>query len=229
MAKSRKNLRTNSSRRIFFRRQQRRKKRSQNERGYASFIVFSQTSRTDGVFRNDKNVLRGSKMIHIISLTRRKSRSQYYPLPRTWTRFLLFALMILCLLRQVRPISPTRMSAHGLFHVIAAPVQPETILREIPQSSPYRNRDFVVDREGEMPIFAKSPTFPTSQPDLPNPNEFRQSMSSTPVSVASFPTYDAGTDEIPRSRSLDPIKVTRAKKGTTGKKKRTAKPEVQAS
>jgi len=88
----------------------------------------------------------------------------------------------------------------------------------------------VVDREGEMPTFAKSSTLPTSQPIFPNPNEFRQSMSSTPVSVSSFPTYDAGDDEIPRSRSLDPIKVTRSKKkGTTGKKKRTSKPEIAAT
>lgn len=85
----------------------------------------------------------------------------------------------------------------------------------------------MVDREGEMPAFAKSSTLSTSQPGFPNPNEFRQSMSSTPVSVSSFPIYDAGDDEVPRSRSLDPIKVTRSKKkGTTGKKKRTSKPEV---
>lgn len=80
-----------------------------------------------------------------------------------------------------------------------------------------------------MPTFVKPPTLPTSHPDFSNPNEFRQSMSSTPVSVASFPVYDAGVDEDPRSRSLDPIKVTRAKKGATGKKKRTPKPEVAAS
>ena len=116
-----------------------------------------------------------------------------------------------------------------LFHFTVAPVLPETILREHSQPSTHQNREFLVDREGEMPTFTKPSAFPTSQPALPNPNEFRQSMSSTPVSVASFPTYDVGTDEIPRSRSLDPIKVTRAKKGTTGKKKRTAKPEVQAS
>jgi hypothetical protein len=81
-----------------------------------------------------------------------------------------------------------------------------------------------------MPTFAKSSILPTSRLALPNPNESHQSTSSTPVSVASFPVYDAGNDEISRSRSLDPIKVTRPKKkGTTGKKKRTAKPEVAAS
>ena len=88
----------------------------------------------------------------------------------------------------------------------------------------------MVDREGEMPKFAKSSTFPAPQPAYPNPNELRQSMTSTPVSVASLPVYDAGDDEIPRSRSLDPIKVTRSKKkGTAGKKKRTSKPEVAVS
>ena len=80
----------------------------------------------------------------------------------------------------------------------------------------------MVEREGEMPIFTK--------PSLPNPNDLRQSMSSTPVSVASVPIYDPGNFDVPRSRSLDPIKVTRSKKkGTTGKKKRTSKPEVAAS
>lgn len=80
----------------------------------------------------------------------------------------------------------------------------------------------MVDREGEMPTFAKLP--------LPDPNEFRQSVSSTPVSVSSIPIYDTGNDDIHRSRSLDPIKVTRSKKkGTTGKKKRTTKPEAAAS
>jgi hypothetical protein len=65
---------------------------------------------------------------------------------------------------------------------------------------------------------------------LANPNEFRQSTSSTPISVASFPIHDVGEDNVPRSRSLDPIKVTRPKKkGTTGKKKRTSKLEVAAS
>jgi hypothetical protein len=96
-------------------------------------------------------------------------------------------------------------------------VRPETILREDPQSS-RRKREFVVDREGEMPTFVK--------PSLLNTDEPRQSVSSTPVSVSSFPIYDTGGDEVARSRSLDPIKVTRSKKkGTTGKK-RTSKPEV---
>lgn len=78
-----------------------------------------------------------------------------------------------------------------------------------------------------MPIFAKSSMLPAPQSGFANPNEFRQSMSSTPVSVLSVPMYDAGDDENPRSRSLDPIKVTRSKKkGATGKKKRTSKPEI---
>ena len=80
-----------------------------------------------------------------------------------------------------------------------------------------------------MPTFARPSTSLTPQPAFPNPNEFRQSMSSTPVSVVSFSIHDVGADEVPRSRSLDPIKVTRQKKGTAGKKKRTAKPEVAAS
>jgi len=77
-----------------------------------------------------------------------------------------------------------------------------------------------------MPAFAKPSTLPTLPPGFPS--EFRQSMSSTPVSVASLAVHDVGVDETPRSRSLDPIKVTRPKKGTTGKKKRT-KPEAAPS
>lgn len=108
-----------------------------------------------------------------------------------------------------------------LTHLGTAPALPENVLREEFQSS-HQKREFVVDREGEMPAFAKPP--------LPNPNELRQSMSSTPVSVSSIPIHDTGNDDIPRSRSLDPIKVTRSKKkGTTGKKKRTSKPEVAAA
>ena len=179
------------------------------------------------IFRSDWNALRGSRMIHTTSLIGRRSRSQRHPLPQTSIRFLSSALMILCLLRQVRPVPPARMSPR--YSPIAVPVQAETILREDYQPSIHQRQEFVVDREGEMPTFAKPSTPPISQPALPNPNEFPQSMSSTPVSVASFPIYDVGVDEIHRSRSLDPIKVTRPKKGATGKKKRTAKPEVAAT
>ena len=169
-------------------------------------------------------------MIHITSLTRRKSRSQYHLLPRTSTQSLSSVSMILCPLLQVRPVLPTEIPLLYSFCSIAAPVRPETILREGPQTPPHQKQKFVVDREGEMPAFAKSSTLPIPQLTFPNPNEFRQSMSSTPVSVLSFPTHDAGDDEIPRSRSLDPIKVTRSKKkGTTGKKKRTPKPEAAAT
>ena len=72
-----------------------------------------------------------------------------------------------------------------------------------------------------MPIFPQS--------FLPNLNELHQSMSSTPVSASSVPIYDAEGGDIPRSRSLDPIKVTRPKKKGTTKKKRTSKPEIVAS
>ena len=111
------------------------------------------------------------------------------------------------------------MPPHSSLHLGAAPAQPEIVLREIFQQPQQQKREFVVDREGEMPAFVK--------PSLPNPDELRESMSSTPVSVSSFPIYDAGENDIPRSRSLDPIKVTPSKKkGVAGKKKRTPKPEV---
>lgn len=131
-------------------------------------------------------------------------------------------------LDDLMPVAPSKSFptctnvANSLLHLGAAPALPETILRGDFQPSPHQKREFVVDREGEMPTFAK--------PSLPNPNELRQSMTSTPVSVSSFPVDDAGNDNAPRSRSLDPIKVTRSKKkGTTGRKKRTPKPEVAAS
>lgn len=169
-------------------------------------------------------------MTHITSLTRRKSRSRHHPLPRTSTRSPSFVSMILCPLRQVRPILLVEMPLPRLLRFIVAPVQLDTVLREVSQPSPHQNREFVVEREGEMPTPAKSSTSPTPRPTFANLNESRQSMSSTPVSVASFPIYDVGDDEIPRSRSLDPIKVTRSKKkGTAGKKKRTSKPEVAAT
>lgn len=157
-------------------------------------------------------------MTHTTSSIRRNMRSNQHPLPRTSTQYPLFASMILCPSHQVRPFAFAQMSPRFLLHLGAAPTLPETILREDFQSSSHQKQEFVVDREGEMPTFVK--------PSLPNPNELRQAMSSTPVSVSSAPI----DDDIPRSRSLDPIKVTRSrKKGTTGKKKRTSKPEVAAS
>jgi len=139
-------------------------------------------------------------------------------------------------LDDLMPVAPgashsTRTFVTAPFNSIVAPVRPETILRENTQPSAHQNREFVVDREGEMPAFANpsTSTLPAIQSTFPNPNEFRQSMSSTPVSVASFRVHDVGVDGTPRSSSLDPIKVTRQKKGTTGKKKRTTKPEVTAN
>jgi len=200
--------------------------KAERERVGFIYSVHPDLSHRWSISRNGVNVSRGSRMIRITSLTRRKSRSRHHPLPWTLTRFLLSVSMILCLLRQVSPIPPAHSSPHYSFNFITAPARPETILREISQSSSHQNREFIIDREGEMPAFAKASTLPTPRPAFQNPNEFRQSMSSTPVSVASFPSYDVGVDEIPRSRSLDPIKVTRSKKGATGKKKRTTKPGV---
>jgi hypothetical protein len=171
------------------------------------------------MFRNGWNVSRGSRTILTTSSIRRSSRNHWLPLPRTWTRYQLFILVILCQSRRVSPFPFAYVLAHSLLCLCIAPALAETILREDLQPPPHQKREFVVDREGEMPTLAKPP--------LPNPNELRQSMTSTPVSVSSFLIHDAGGDDVPRSRSLDPIKVTRSKKkGTTGKKKRTSKPEV---
>lgn len=173
------------------------------------------------MFRNDWNALRDSRMIRITSSIRKNLSNLQLPLPPMSTRYLLFVLMTLCLSHRVCTFILAQIS-HSLLHPGAVPTPRETILRGDLQSSPHQKREFVVDREGEMPTLAKLP--------LPNPNEFRQSMSSTPVSVSSLLIHEGGDDDVPRSRSLDPIKVTRSKKkGTTGKKKRTPKPEVAAS
>lgn len=60
------------------------------------------------------------------------------------------------------------------------------------------------------------------------PTTERPTPTSRPLTtISSFPVYNAGDDEVPRTSTPDPIKVTRPKKkGTgTGKKKRTAKVE----
>ncbi|KAG9222260.1 hypothetical protein CCMSSC00406_0006557 [Pleurotus cornucopiae] len=72
----------------------------------------------------------------------------------------------------------------------------------------------VIDRVGEMPEGA------IASPPLPQQSSSRPS---TPAQSSSFPTYDVAEDiDIPRTNSMDPIKVTRVKKKKgTGKKKPT--------
>lgn len=88
------------------------------------------------------------------------------------------------------------------------------ILRE-DDSVPAASREFVVDREGEMPAIIKPPS--------PVPATIHRSS----PAPSSFNVYDAGDDEVPRTSTPDPIKVTRSKKkaATGTKKKRTPKVE----
>ena len=66
------------------------------ERERVGFIypVLADLSCQRPISRNGVNALRGSRMIHIISLTRRKSKSRHHPLLWTLTRFLSFVSMI---------------------------------------------------------------------------------------------------------------------------------------
>lgn len=78
-------------------------------------------------------------------------------------------------------------------------------------------KEFVIDREGEMPVGAV-----TQEPSTPVPGT-RASTSKlvapTPSRTSSYPAYET-PDEIIRTSTPDPIKVTRPKKKVT-KKKRT--------
>jgi len=101
--------------------------------------------------------------------------------------------------------------------------------------SEFTRQTFVIDKIGEMPQGAVSPPIPaqipreSSTPSIGNGGTGR----STPLS--SFPQYEV-EDEISRTSTPPPIKVTRVKKKTrvasgsgSGKKKRTADPESRSS
>ncbi|KDQ63013.1 hypothetical protein JAAARDRAFT_75593 [Jaapia argillacea MUCL 33604] len=93
-------------------------------------------------------------------------------------------------------------------------------LRDIPRrSSPV---SFVVDRQGEMP---NSTPLRTSSP-APAPSTPQRNGTPPPPAQPSYLVYEP-VDDIPRTTTPQPIKVTRAKKKGTGtasgKKKRTGK------
>jgi len=79
-------------------------------------------------------------------------------------------------------------------------------------------REFIVDREGEMPTIIKSPS-PLSALAAGSVVANNQRTLSP---FQTFQAYDTGEDEVPRTTTPDPIKVTRSKKKGTGKK-RTSK------
>lgn len=80
---------------------------------------------------------------------------------------------------------------------------------------------FEIDRDGEMPegaIISKGSTSThTSRQQTPVPSD---GSASTVPRLSSFPPYEL-PDELIRTSTPEPIKVTRAKKKGTGKKKRT--------
>lgn len=97
----------------------------------------------------------------------------------------------------------------------------ETIDNRLPSlralAHPYPAQSFVIEKDGEMPEGALDrPSPPTSHPQTPTP---AQSKAPTPLPASSFPHYDEVVDDVTRTSTPDPIKVTRPKKAT-GKKKR---------
>lgn len=87
---------------------------------------------------------------------------------------------------------------------------------------------FIIDREGEMPKGAISPTL--SQP-APTPGSQRHSRAHSPAlngnGNGTFPPPTFAPyiveDEVPRTGTPEPIKVVRAKKKGTGTGKKTKK------
>jgi len=103
-----------------------------------------------------------------------------------------------------------------------ASVQPEPKLPSmlLASATPTPPEFFVIDKDGEMPEgFVPSPTLlQHPKPSLSPPPG--RSIPDPPVSL--FPQYVVD-DDIPRTGTPEPIKVTRAKKkgAGTGKKKKT--------
>ncbi|KAJ7754976.1 adaptin N terminal region-domain-containing protein [Mycena maculata] len=95
-----------------------------------------------------------------------------------------------------------------IYFILPIPTLPSLREDYTPSSS------FVIDRDGEMPAGAVAPSLVPSRTMTPVSPE-----SSTPARMmSSFPQYEV--DEI-RTSTPEPIKVTRPKKKTPGKKKRT--------
>lgn len=78
---------------------------------------------------------------------------------------------------------------------------------------------FIIEKDGEMPEGAISTSASSSRRHTPALPEL---SAPTPLRVTSFPEYEVpGEDGSTRTSTPDAIKVTRAKKKGTGKKKRT--------
>ncbi|KII93311.1 hypothetical protein PLICRDRAFT_672814 [Plicaturopsis crispa FD-325 SS-3] len=111
------------------------------------------------------------------------------------------------------------------------PFTPSPDDSRLPSLRPSRStHNFTVDRDGEMPVGAVSPSAPTTVPPsrLHTPISFDRTTAPPPIS--SFQQYEV-PDDATRTSTPEPIKVVRAKKkGTgTGRKKRTPKLESSTS
>jgi hypothetical protein len=87
-----------------------------------------------------------------------------------------------------------------------AEIQYPSLLRD--SASVIPSEPFVVDKNGEMPEGATSP--PSLKPD-PTPPIVTSSIDTAPQVLSSFPAYVVD-DEIPRTKTPEPIKVKRTKK-----------------
>ncbi|KAH9996509.1 hypothetical protein BJV77DRAFT_1065737 [Russula vinacea] len=87
-----------------------------------------------------------------------------------------------------------------------AETQFPSLLRD--SASVIPSEPFVVDKNGEMPEGATSP--PSSKPD-PSPPMVTSSIDTAPQMLSSFPAYVVD-EEIPRTKTPEPIKVKRTKK-----------------
>ncbi|KAF5385386.1 hypothetical protein D9615_001077 [Tricholomella constricta] len=85
-------------------------------------------------------------------------------------------------------------------------------------SQTFSSTSFVIDRDGEMPegaVASNPASAPISGQETPV-----ESHTPTPSQLSKFPPYEV-PDDVIRTSTPDPIKVTRSKKKGTGKKKRT--------
>ncbi|KAJ7610855.1 adaptin N terminal region-domain-containing protein [Roridomyces roridus] len=99
----------------------------------------------------------------------------------------------------------------------ALPLDDHRVLPSLRESYTPSSTSFTIDRDGEMPDGAVLPPLPVT----PSPRSTGGTNTPTRGAMAtSFPQYEVD-DEAVRTSTPEPIKVTRSKKKTPGKKKRT--------
>lgn len=108
------------------------------------------------------------------------------------------------------PGESTKQNTHGYAPISHQFPAIDTRLPSLKNSQPRPPQTFVIDRVGEMPEGAsRAASIPPSSKS-PSPPRNGSAAPSTP---SFFPPYE-GADEIPRTGTPPPIKVTRAKKKT---------------